>query len=113
MTCHIKAALGLVLVLGAWPASAQLVVEAVPLTKRVVTIDTVNLASPAGRAAAYRQLRQAAKDVCAEQYPHETVHLFTRACIAGSYGAAAELLDEVASKQIAVAPTYVILVSAR
>ena len=104
---------GLVLGLVAWPACAQVVVEGTPLAKRVVMIDRASLASPAGRAAARREIRAAAQEVCAEEYPHEGVYLYIRACTAGSYGAAAEQLDKLGTKQTASAARLSITVSAR
>jgi hypothetical protein len=52
MNDRTKTTLGVVLGLIAWPASGQVVVEGLPLAKRLVTIDHASLSTAAGRRAA-------------------------------------------------------------
>ena len=74
----------------AW--GGQVVVEGTPLAQRVIMVDPTALGDPAAVDTVHRQLRDAARAVCNEQYPRETSYYFSRACSSGSFRDALERL---------------------
>jgi len=78
--------------------AAEIVVEAEPVSQRLVLVVPDDFGSSDRREVARKQIRQAARAVCREQYPVQTTYLHSRACYRGTVRDAFDQLRRIETR---------------